>query len=141
MLIKSIFLKCFSVCLFILISFGCYSQKNETVKDSLNGLEFYYNWKDSNCFHKKKPLQLNVKVKNTNTYSVKLQFQVNYYQSGIIIEQSDTINLCLNPNQSKNGSKNGLNFSAEHFTRDDINKPSFTLEIHPIQIIKMRSCQ
>ncbi len=141
MLIKPIFLKRFSVCLFMLISFSCYSQKNEVVKDSLNGIEFYYNWKDSKCFHKKTPLQLNVKVKNTNSYCVKVQFQLNYYQSGIIVEQSDTIKLCLNPNQCKKGSKNGLNFSAEHFTRDDINKPSFTLEMHPIQIIKMRSCQ
>ena len=108
---------------------------------SLNGVEFWHKWKHSKCFNKKSPLQLNVKVKNTNTYCVKVELQVNYYQSGIIKEQSDTISLCLNPNQSKQGNKNGLNFSAGSFTNAEINNPEFTYEVNPIKIIKMRSCQ
>ncbi|NVN95782.1 MAG: hypothetical protein HXX18_10920 [Bacteroidetes bacterium] len=131
------------VIVLILASFCVYSQQKEVKNDmlSLNGVEFWHKWKPSKCFNKKSPLQLNVKVKNTNAYCVKVELQVNYYQSGIIKEQSDTVSLCLNPNQSKQGSKNGLNFSAGSFTNAEINNPAFTYEVNPIKIIKMRSCQ
>lgn len=130
------------VIVLILISLSVYSQQKEVKSDmlSLNGVEFWHKWKSSKC-SKKTPVQLNVKVKNTNTYSVKVELQINYFQSGILKEQSDTISLCLNPNQTKQGSKNGLNFSSGSFTKAEINNPSFTYEVNPIKIIKMRSCQ
>jgi len=128
---------------FMIASFLGFSQKNKDEKklQSVNGVEFRHLWKSGKCIFKKRPLQLRLEVKNANTYAVAVVLQLNYYQSGILKEQSDSIHLCLNPMQTKKGSKNGLNFSAGNFSKEDINNPSFTYEVNPIQIIKMRSCQ
>ncbi|MFZ4399678.1 MAG: hypothetical protein ACOYO1_06570 [Bacteroidales bacterium] len=139
----NIIIKTLIFCFFIFASFLGFSQEKTVEKNMqvLNGVEFRYQWKSGNCFLKKMPLQLRLEVENTNTYSIAVKFQLNYYQSGILKEQSDTISLCINPMQIKKGSKNGLNFSAGNFSEEDINSPSFTYEVNPIQIIKMRSCQ
>ncbi len=140
---SSILLKITLISFLILLSISSYSQEKTNTKklDSKDGVEFLHYWKAGKCFNKKKPLQLNVTVTNTNSYFVKAQLQVNYYQSGILKEQSDTIILCLKPNQSKKGSKNKLNFSAGQFSNAEINDAAFTYEVYPIQIIKMRSCK
>jgi len=115
--------------------------KNKENPIKTEGLEICYKWKPSKFFNKKSPLQLNVKVKNTNNYCVKISLKVSYFKSGILQEESDTVTNCINPLKTAGGGKKGLNFSAGNFTNDEIRSEDFSFEIIPLEIIKMRSCK
>ena len=117
----------------------CSAQNKELKKDTL-GLEISHKWK-KNIFKKDHPMQLNVSVKNTNNYDIQLKLVVMYYFSGVLQLQSDTIQLCITPNETIKGYNAGLNFSADKFTNEQINNDAFALEIIPFDIIKMRSCK
>lgn len=129
--------------LMVLFGFSSFAQTKISKENPkiTEGIEISHKWKHTKCFNKKSPLQLNVIVKNSNNYNVKLSLKVSYYKSGILQEESDTVTNCIKPLQTIKGGKKGLNFSAGSFTNEDINSPDFSYEIIPLEIIKMRSCK
>lgn len=129
--------------LFLIVGYNVFGQSTaeKQIPIKTEGLEISYKWKHTNFFSKKSPLMLNVKAKNANDFCVKLYIKVNYYKSGILSEESDTIINCIEPFKSIQGCKYGMNFSAGSFSNAEINSPDFSFEIIPLEIIKMRSCK
>jgi len=107
---------------------------------SIDGIQIIHKWKHSKCFNKKSPMQLNVQLKNTNDYAVKVGVVVSYYMSGLLKEQSDTVFNCILPQKTAKGSKKKLNFSLGSFSNEDLNKPDFSFEIKLTEVVKMRGC-
>lgn len=127
----------------LIISIGnVYAQKKVTNNETKNieGIQVEHKWKHSKCFNKKSPMQLNVLLKNTNDYAVKVGVVVSYYTSGLLKEQSDTVYNCILPKKIAKGSKKKLNFSLGGFSNEDLNKPEFSYEIKLAEVVKMRGC-
>ena len=63
-----------------------FGYKKHSEKD---GITVFYKWKHSKIFNKNSPLELNLKIKNTNDYTVNSKISVLYYIDGVLNQENN----------------------------------------------------
>jgi hypothetical protein len=77
-------------------------------------VEIQYRWTNSRFFDRSSPLELRLKIKNTNDYPVSVSYDVEFYMGPVLEETSDDTQLCINPKLAKTGRINGMYYRSRH---------------------------
>lgn len=131
---------------FILLTFfsSSFSQtKNKYQKfQEKEGVIFYYKYSHSSFLNKKSPLRLILKIENTNSYNVKLNFVVDYYWKAMISANSEKPRTCcVKANKSIKGRYHKLHFAPFEYTNEQVLSDDFFVELSGIEIIKVDDCK
>ncbi|MBE9468603.1 MAG: hypothetical protein IMY72_09855 [Bacteroidetes bacterium] len=132
-----------SFILLVLISSSFSQTKNKYQKfQDKKGLVFYYKYSHSNFLNKKSPLRLILKIENTNSYNVKVNFVVDYYWIAIISANSEKPRTyCIKANKNIKGRYHKLHFSPFEFTNEQMLSDDFFIELSGIEITKVDDCK
>ena len=82
------------------------------------------------------PKELCVVVRNTNTYSVKVSFSVAFFTDGAADEESEAVNLCIQPGKEMKGKKNGLCWLIDEANNKKIEDGSFEWDLNDVTVQK-----
>ncbi len=81
--------------------------------DPIDGVEIKYKVVNEKFFDKSSPAQLRFKLKNTNEYDIKLNFEVEYQMGFTKKYQSGNIEIEIPKKSAKTGKMHGLVFEIE----------------------------
>ncbi len=105
-----------------------------------DGVEFSYRWSRSSFFDRSSPLELRLKVQNTNDYPVEVSFQVDFYMGPVVKESSQTTELCIRPKLAKTGRLNGVYYRSSVLSNEEIESDDFEWLIEDLEIKKVEGC-
>lgn len=105
-----------------------------------DGVEFSYRWTRSNFFDRSSPLELRLKVKNTNDYPVEVSFQVDFYMGPVVKESSNTTKLCIRPKLAKTGRLNGVYYRSSVLSNEEIESDDFEWILEELEIKRVEDC-
>ncbi len=104
------------------------------------GVEFSYRWTRSNFFDRSSPLELRLKVKNTNDYPVEVSFQVDFYMGPVVKESSHTTKLCIRRKLAKTGRLNGVYYRSSVLSNEEIESDEFEWMLEELEIKRVEDC-
>lgn len=104
------------------------------------GVEIDYKWSHTRLFNKNSPLELRLRIKNTNEHAVKIVFSVDFYMKLKLTESSEDVELCILPGKWKTGRTNGVYFQPANLTNKQIRSDDFHWEINEITVEVTESC-
>ncbi|MDD4149590.1 MAG: hypothetical protein PHE33_06135 [Bacteroidales bacterium] len=131
--------KYFLVLILIITSFAVQAQfgyKNSL--EAIDGVEIKYKVVNEKMFDKSSPAQLRLKLKNTNDYDIKLNFEVEYQIDFTKKYQSGNIEIDIPRKSAKTGKMHGLVFEIKSnnkniFKSDDAEWIFTTFEVEKIE--------
>lgn len=123
------------ICISAKAQFG-YKENYKTTE----GIHINYKWTHSKFLNKQSPLQLRLKIKNTNDYDVDMSFQVAYLIRHIVQFTSPEIEICIPAGRARTGKWHGLYFQAEEVSNDTIRSDVFDWELLELEISKTDAC-
>jgi len=134
--------KYFLVLILIITSFAVQAQfgyKNSL--ESIDGIEIKYKVVNEKMFDKSSPAQLRLKLKNTNDYDIKLNFEIEYQIDFTKKYQSGNIEIDIPRKSAKTGKMHGLVFEIKSnnkniFNSDDKEWIFTTFEVKKIEELK-----
>jgi len=97
-----------------------------------NGIEVNHIW-----YHPKdtsKPSQLRLEVRNTSQTDKQVSFKVQFYDAGIISEESEIVSICLRPGTKVTGKANGVYFQSENIKKEQVEKEGFSWDLGSLEI-------
>lgn len=117
-----------------------YAQFGYTQYQVVNGLKVSTKWgKARDESGTKKPALL-LAFENTNNYPISYSFDIVLYYEGLLRENGQMEDLCLDALKSNVGKLNGIYFIPENFTEDQLKNSDFNFEIDNIQVDKISDC-
>ncbi len=117
-----------------------YSQNRYQPFMTKNGVAIDYKWSHSIPFNKNSPLELRLRIRNTNEHAINTVFEVDFYMGPVIAESSQRVELCILPGRWKTGRTNGVYFQTLSLTNDQIRSEDFKWEINKITVEKIDEC-
>jgi hypothetical protein len=94
-----------------LISISAFSQFGYKYQmETVDGIEIKYKVVHSKFFDKSSPLELRLKLKNTNDYDVNLDFEIQYSIDLTKKYKSGSVNICIPRKSARTGKMHGLMF-------------------------------
>lgn len=104
------------ITLFCNVVFAQYVYKNEL--PTVNGIEIKYKVIHSKLFDKTSPVQLRIKLKNTNDFDASINLQVEYSTGFTQKFRSENFDICIPKNSVRKGKVNGLVFELNSSDKD-----------------------
>lgn len=117
------------------------AQRRYTDHSTVEGIEIQYRWGNSKFFDKSSPLELRLKIKNTNSYPVNVTYDIEFYMGAVLKETSDETELCINPKLAKTGRINGMFYRSNSLRNSEIESEEFSWEITNLEIERTESCR
>jgi hypothetical protein len=117
------------------------AQRGYIDHSTVEGVEIQYRWANSKFFDKSSPLELRLKIKNTNSYPVNVIYDIEFYMGAILKETSEETELCINPKLAKTGRINGMFYRSNSLRNSDIESDEFSWEITNLEIERTESCR
>lgn len=117
-----------------LLSFGQFFYTDYTTVDNV---EISYKWKTV----KEGQKELRLKLKNHNPYPILLNLEVDYYMNGILKEEVNLDNFCLNDGRMVAGKMNGIIFTTSILSNEDLESEHFEFKINDILVEQTESCK
>lgn len=99
-----------------------------------DGVNFSYKWKPSELFKKDSPLALIIKMENTNDYSIKITFNVNYYWAMDLKATSSQQEITIKPKKTFTHNVKKKGFDNFTFTNEDLKDEDFSFELVKIVV-------
>lgn len=130
----------FVIAIFFISGLEAYSQEQYQHYVTEDGVVIDYKWSHSKLLNKTSPLELRLRIKNTNEHAVNLTFVVDYYMGPLLHESSEEVELCIRPGALKLGKMNGVYFVPETLSNEQIRSEEFKLEINGISVTKTEEC-
>jgi hypothetical protein len=129
--------------LFVFISSSQESSAQRRYVDhsTAEGVEIQYRWANSSFFDKSSPLELRLKIKNTNDYPVSISYDLEFYMGPVLEETSDETQLCINPKLAKTGRINGMFYRSQTLSNQQLESDQFSWEITNLEITRVESCR
>ncbi|MFN3556705.1 MAG: hypothetical protein ACK4VN_12135 [Bacteroidales bacterium] len=118
-----------------------FAQRGFTEFVTEDHIKVMYRWQRASAVQADSDAVLGLRVTNTHTVPVKWSYSVGFYDGGVLVYQSETFELCLNPGQSRRGSLAGLRFSVEGLTLADTQKESFSWDFGVFDVDEVESCK
>ncbi len=140
---KKISIKSLSLTIIMLLISFCLpadAQIRYSETDTIDGITIMYRWQRSNIFKQDSRTILNLRLINTNDHPVNISFAVGFYKSAILVHESEDINKCFAPGQSKRGGPAGLRFQSEEITIEDIESDIFDWGFTYFDVEKTDEC-
>ncbi len=128
------------VIFFGLVACFASAQGKYELKETVDGVEFYYKWSRSSFFKKSSPPQLRVKIKNSNSYPVQYTFGLDLFVNGKTKGEVLPETFSIGANRTKAGKTNGHYYEFE-VTWEEIKSPDFEIEftdlaLKPLDILE-----
>ena len=119
----------------MLISVSAFAQFGYKHKlDPNSGLEIKYKYAHEKIFNKNSPLNLRIKIKNTNNYDVNLSFIV-IYEKGIATQfESELISIDIKSGRARTGKWHGLNFETGYNSEEKLKSDEFTWHFDTFEV-------
>ncbi|MCJ7714334.1 hypothetical protein MUO66_07760 [Candidatus Bathyarchaeota archaeon] len=129
-----------SFSLFIFCSTSLSGQKKFVSIEERDNVAFSYKWKQIKTPDKTESYKLALKIKNNNSYAVKVTLEVGYYWDAIPKASSESIGYCLKAKKSIRGDIKRGGFESADFTMDELTSDRFELEFNSLEIEKVNNC-
>jgi hypothetical protein len=117
------------------------AQRRYVDHSTVEGVEIQYRWANSSFFDKSSPLELRLKIKNTNDYPVTITYDLEFYMGPVLEETSDETELCINPKLAKTGRINGMFYRSQTLSNQQLESDQFSWEITNLEITRVESCR
>lgn len=117
------------------------AQRRYVDHSTVEGVEIQYRWTNSRFFDRSSPLELRLKIKNTNDYPVSVTYDVEFYMGPILEETSDDTQLCINPKLAKTGRINGMYYRSSTLSNEQLESDEFSWELTNLEIERVESCR
>ncbi len=108
----------------------------KNVYDTIDGVSVSYKWSHSKWWNKSSPLQLRFKIKNTNEYPVKIDFELVYMLDYIVKFKSGEMEKKLNAGRTISGKLNGFYFESENLTNEEMESEDFSWDFLHFDVTK-----
>jgi len=126
----------FIIC-FVLIQISLFGQKGFKVIETKESLEFSGKIK----FGKDNQHLLFLKIKNTSTSDVGVNFKLGLYWEAQIVSESESTHICVRAGKSKKGRSSNLVFPLYEFTKDQLQQNDFKVEITAFEATRLSKCK
>jgi hypothetical protein len=112
---------------FILINSHAYAQfgYKENYK-TIDGVEISYKWSHAKFLNKNSPIQLRFKMKNTNDYPVKIEFELVYMIDHIVKFESGELSADIKAGKAISGKLNGFYFETDVLSNQELQAENFS---------------
>jgi hypothetical protein len=117
------------------------AQRRYVDHSTVEGVEIQYRWANSSFFDKSSPLELRLKIKNTNDYPVSISYDIEFYMGPVLEETSDDTQLCINPKLAKTGRINGMFYRSKALSNQQLESDQFSWELTNLEITRVESCR
>lgn len=137
---KKVFLILLSIIIFSFIgnkAFAQFGYKN--VHDTIDGVAISYKWSHSKCLNKSSPLQLRLKIKNTNDYDVKINFELAYLLDHIVKFKSGEQETVIKSGRARSGKLNGFYFQTDKLSNEEIESEKFEWDFLKFEVNKINN--
>tara|TARA_R110002049_G_scaffold247413_11_gene421623 strand:+ start:1569 stop:1985 length:417 start_codon:yes stop_codon:yes gene_type:complete len=125
----------------ILFGFCASAQYSYNKVITTENVELSYKWRNTKLFDTSSPLDLALKLKNSNDSAVMVNFSVQYYMDGILDGTTQIDDFCIKKNRTARGEYNGLILKSEGKTEEVVTSEGFKLEFSDLNIRKVASCE
>jgi hypothetical protein len=131
----------FTICFFFGFTNDAQSQRRFVDHSTVDGVDIQYRWANSKWLDKNSPLELRLKIKNNNSYPVRVSYEIEFYMGPMMEESSDLTELCINPKLARTGRINGMYYRSARLSNSQIESEDFTWEINDLTIEEVESCR
>jgi hypothetical protein len=108
---------------------------------TVDGVTIQYRWANSKGRDKNSPLELRLKIKNNNSYPVRVSYEIEFFMGPVLEESSDQTVLCINPKLARTGRINGMYYRSSKLSNEQIESEDFLWEINDLTIEEVESCR
>ncbi len=131
------------ILLLIILGTGndAHGQRRYVDHSTVEGVEIQYRWTNSRWLNSSSPLELRLKIKNTNDYPIEISYVIDFYMGPLLEESSDLTTLCINPRLAKTGRLNGVYYRSSRLSNEQLESDEFEWEIRDLEIERVESCR
>ncbi len=108
---------------------------------TVDGVIIDYKWSNSKPLNRSSPLELRLRIRNTNGHAVKVVFTVDFYMKLKLTETSEEVELCILPGRWKTGRTNGVYFQPENLTNKQLRSDDFHWDINDMTVEVTETCE
>lgn len=108
---------------------------------TVDGVVIDYKWSNSKPLNRNSPLELRLRIRNTNEHAVKVVFTVDFYMKLKLTETSEEVELCILPGRWKTGRTNGVYFQPENLTNKQLRSDDFHWDINDMTVVMIETCE
>ncbi|HOE05989.1 MAG TPA: hypothetical protein PLZ52_12295 [Bacteroidales bacterium] len=107
---------------------------------TLDGVIILYKYAHEKMFDKTSPINLRIKIKNTNDYPVEVSFRIMMESGFTDIKQSEMVDICIPKKLARSGKLHGLNFETGVNDVSLFEKNEIEWYMEPLSIEKSDKC-
>jgi hypothetical protein len=108
------------------------------VYDTIDGVAISYKWSHSKWWKKSSPLQLRFKMKNTNEYDVKIEFELAYMLNHIVKFNSGELEGEIKGGRAVTGKLNGFYFETGELSNEEIKSDKFSWDFLKYEVTPIK---
>ncbi|MFO7878977.1 MAG: hypothetical protein ACQES0_02165 [Bacteroidota bacterium] len=131
----------FIIILLCFVMFGKASQAQfgyKHVYDTIDGVAISYKWAHSKWLKKSSPLQLRFKMKNTNDYDVKIEFELAYMLNHIVKFESGELESEIKDGRAITGKLNGFYFETDKLSNEELKSDEFSWDFVKYEVTPLK---
>jgi hypothetical protein len=108
---------------------------------TVDGVVIDYKWSHTKLFNKNSPLELRLRIRNTNEHAVSVVFSVDFFYKLRLTESSEDVELCILPGKWKTGRTNGVYFQPDQLTNKQIRSEDFHWDTSDMTVEVIETCE